>query len=164
MKRWIFGTNHSLIHLLQLRVSFQGVHLGRVQCNLDHPPKPCSEKNHGCLINYYTTLFAFQITSFPKQICLWILDITTVLVTIPGIHRPSQSRKVWIGRDLELVSCRGTLNRWPKSVAISMYKIFMREHLNVIKSKLSVSPLFVQPPESMGYGTVRRPCKINRKI
>lgn len=40
-------------------------------------------------------------------------------------------------------------------MAISVYKILMREYLNVIKSKLSVSPLFVQSPKGMGYGMVR---------
>lgn len=156
--------DHSLIHLLQVRVSFQGVHLGSVQCNLGHPPQTCTEGKRDSLRNYYTTLSAFQITSFSKQTCLWILAMTTALVIIPGIHSPSQSRKVRRGKDLELVSCRGSLNQQPNSMAISVSKILMREHLNVIESKLSGSPLLVQPPKGMGNGMVRWPCKVQRKL
>lgn len=49
-------------------------------------------------------------------------------------------------------------------MAISVYKILMREHLNVIKSKLSGSPLLVQPRKGMAYGVVRQPYKVQRKL
>lgn len=53
---------------------------------------------------------------------------------------------MWLGSDLESVARRGSLNQWPKSTAISVCEISMQEHLDGIKSKLAVSPLFVQPP------------------
>ena len=49
-------------------------------------------------------------------------------------------------------------------MALSVYKILTQEHLNGIISKLSVSPLFVQPPKGIGYGMVKDSCKVNREI